>query len=888
LVEGKVSFTAQNPFVFSGTVRENVLFGEEMDRERYERTLEVTCLQPDIQSFENGDMTIIGDRGVSLSGGQKARISLARAVYRIDSDIFLLDDPLSAVDVHVGKQIFDKCVLEHLKGKIVVLATHQLHFLKNGISQILVMERGTLRERGTYAELTADPDSVFNSLLQQQQTPDDDEFSITRRQSESETPSPIKDVVPKARLATPEKVLEEDIDDPSAPLAQTNGTLLNGHTVKVKIVNGTGGEDGRKDPNFQRKEIGQKGVVKWSTYSQYFLSGANVWLILLFIILTLCMHGCEVFVQIWLSIWTGKAEDYQQTTTDVTNGTMYSNSSSTASDDRDMSSSHFYFGIFAGVVGAIVLLTSANAVAYFTISIRAARRLHNNMFSCVLKSPVRFFDLTPNGRILNRFSKDVGNMDELLPACLIDVLWIICSVISSIVIVASGVPYMLIPAFLLGVVFFLMRSFYMKSSRAVKRSEGIARSPIFSLVGTSLEGLSTLRAFKMELKLTRLFDRQQDVHSSAWFSFLSLGRWLGMSSDLLVIAFLAVAVTLPLIYGDFSDAQVAMVVTAASMLTGGLQYCLRQTAEAESLFTSVERILEYGTLPSEYKNSTNQREKPPSEWTIREGKIEFKGVCMRYGDEDPNVLDTVSFTVEAGQKVGIVGRTGAGKSSLIAALFRLTEIHEGEILIDGVDLKSRDLDEVRRNIAIIPQDPLLFAGTMRSNLDPFEEYPDTDLWRALDQAHLSDALSLSKNGLDTEVLESGSNFSVGEKQLICLARAILRNNKVLVLDEATANVDPKTDSLIQATIRQQFSACSVCTIAHRLNTIMDSDKILVMGKGQVLEFDPPHQLLQTEGALVEMINHTAPETQRKLRKMAKEAYHSKIDEENALSGARGS
>jgi len=928
-VAGKVSYTSQNAWVFSATLRENVLFGEPMETERYRQTLDVCCLEPDLEALgEDGDLTVIGDRGVSLSGGQKARISLARAVYR-RADIYLLDDPLSAVDVHVGKQIFERCILDYLRDKIVVLATHQLHLLKEGISQMVVLDRGTVVETGTFADLSSNPDGTFHSLLQQQQTPDANEFAISNVMSasrpSSKSVSPVRDIILPAADATNKtdepahRFIQEESGESDPMLSKSNGKA-NGTAVVVVVANGKK-DEGESRPPTTKAEVSQEGSVSFGVYAQYLLSGAHPVFLLAFGLLTLAMHGCNVFVYIWLSHWTGHHQapsadsqlianqtsavpsaDSQlianMSSADHTNGDSSSSSGEELSDGRIDQTNTYYYGIFVAIVAGILILSSTNAVSFFTIAMRASRKLHNNMFFKVLRTRVRFFDVTPNGRIINRFSKDTGNMDELLPATLIDVFWIICSVISTIIVVSYGVPYMLLPAFFLALSFFGMRVFYMKTSRAIKRAEGVARSPIFSLVGTSLEGLAVLRAFRMQEKLARLFDRQQDVHTSAWFSFLAVGRWLGICSDLMVTFFLGFTVSIPLLIGEYTDAQVGMVVTASAMLTGSLQYALRQTAEAENLFTSVERILQYGALESEGQlqqqdESGSSNSGPEKDW-IKEGRVEFDDVTMRYDDDSEdsngNVLEGVTFSAEPGEKVGIVGRTGAGKSSLVSVLFRLVEPSRGDVRIDGQSVRKLGLHQLRKRVSIIPQDPLLFAGTLRANLDPFENHMDTDLWRALELAHLTDsrggvtsldmtspaAASATKRriGLETEVLEGGSNFSVGERQLICLARAILRNNKVLVLDEATANVDPRTDALIQETIRTQFKRCTVFTIAHRLNTIMDADKILVMGDGKVLEFGPPFQLLQSpDGALNQMIQHTAPETQRKLKQLAREAHN---------------
>merc|ERR1719347_2552562 len=469
-------------------------------------------------------------------------------------------------------------------------------------------------------------------------------------------------------------------------------------------------------------------------------------------------------------------------------------------------------------------------------------------------------------------------MDELLPPAFFDVLTIGLNIIGIMAVIFAVRPWVMIPTALLGVIFVLLRRFYMASSGDIKRIEGIARSPVFSQLSTSLQGLTTIRAFSAEPLLRAEFDSHQDLHSSAWFAFISATRWFGVWLDWIVVVYLGLVVYSFLVLGgDLFGGEVGLAISNCIMLTGMLQWGVRQSAEVENLMTSVERVMEYSQLDEE-DDLSKADNKPPSDWP-KEGVIEFKDVYLRYAKEEKDVLKGLNFKTKNNEKIGIVGRTGAGKSSLLTALFRLAE-PSGSIKVDGIEILKLGLHDLRSKLSIIPQDPLLFTGTLRRNLDPFQEHTDDQVWKVLQEVHLSEAVSDLKSGLDTEMSEGGSNFSVGQRQLVCLARAVLKQNKILVLDEATANVDPKTDSLIQEQIRSRFQDCTVLTIAHRLHTIMDSDRILVLADGKVVEYGQPYELLCDKGGvLTELAEQTGAASKDRLLEIARTAYFQALHKE---------
>lgn len=373
-----------------------------------------------------------------------------------------------------------------------------------------------------------------------------------------------------------------------------------------------------------------------------------------------------------------------------------------------------------------------------------------------------------------------------------------------------------------------------------------ARSPIYSHLGASLNGLSTIRAFQAQSILRKEFDSLQDLNSSAFYMFMGTSRAFGFWLDVFSVIYIAIVTLSFFLMDDVVGGNVGLAITQALGLTGMVQWGMRQSAELENTMTAVERVVEYETVDPEQDKIREPEKRIPEHW-LKAGSIQFKDVVQRY-EPDPMakpVLRGLNFTIEAKEKIGIVGRTGAGKSSLINALFRLSYL-EGRILIDDYDTQEISLEDLRRHVAIIPQEPVLFSGTMRYNLDPFDEFADEKLWSALKDVHLHSVIADMAAGLQSKISEGGSNFSVGQRQLVCLARAILRENRILVMDEATANVDPITDSLIQATIREKFSECTVLTIAHRLGTVIDADRVLVMDAGQAVEFDSPYRLLKVD------------------------------------------
>ncbi|CAH1244777.1 ABCC3 [Branchiostoma lanceolatum] len=727
-VHGKVGYASQQPWVFSGTVRQNILFGRPYKEDTYDKTIQVCALEKDLELLPHGDMTLVGDRGVTLSGGQKARINLARAVYH-DADIYLLDDPLSAVDAEVGQQLFNR------------LVPYSFSY-------------GEQVATGTYSELQQSGID-FTKLLGKEESEEDRENVIT------------------------------------AVAPALSGTSAHGYGA-----NSIKAEADEKDATVPllEEEHRMTGTVGWKVYRDYFAAGLGV-------------------------------------------------------------------------------------KAY--LFVKSSTNLHNGMFNAIIRAPIRFFDTNPVGRVLNRFSKDIGQLDEMFPAALTGFTQVGILALGTAAFVAGITnPWVFIPTLPLLLLFMYIRRYYLSTSRDIKRLEGTTRSPVFSHLSATLQGLWTIRAFGAQESFQQEFDAHQDLHSEAWFLYISCTKWMAVRLDILVALFITAVVFCSVLASQALDGGlVGLSVTYAILLTGRFQWVISQSAEVENLMTSAERVLTYTKLEPEAPLASST--KPPRDWP-QDGGIELEDATFSYSEDGPDVLKNLGVVIQPQEKIGIVGRTGAGKSSLMQMLFRMAE-PQGTVRIDGVDVTKIGLHDLRKKISVIPQDPVLFSGSLRRNLDPFNDFTDQQLWSVVEEVQLKQAVEDMQGKLESEMAESGTNFSVGQRQLVCLARALLRKNRILIIDEATANVDPRTDQLIQETIREKFKKCTVLTIAHRLNTVIDSDRIMashssliVLQEGRVQEMGEAHALLQDrDGVFTAMVDQSGNTLAAELREAARRCYMEK-------------
>ncbi|KAG5881447.1 hypothetical protein JTB14_037665 [Gonioctena quinquepunctata] len=871
-ISGEISYASQEPWLFVSSVRDNILFGRPYVKQRYDEVVRVCALETDFLQFPFGDRTPVEERGVSLSGGQRARINLARAVYAT-ADVYLFDDPLSAVDTHVSKHLLEQCIRGYLRNKTRILVTHQLQVLKQA-DLVVIIEKGRIQKIGTYAEISE------NELTNLHTVPHLDE-----------------------------KLHETDLRKKSWIAEISQDQFMD-----------------EEEPQ-ENKEAMEKGSIPLSTYWKYYRHGASVCFFLFVAILIVVAQAASNACDLWVTHWTNMEATIFNTTNVIpsenmtlsTNTTPFANGirviepdpntlyrldnisplkdtiNDTYPDYEDekeeekpffpIEPQEYYIIVYSVFMLASILLTPARSILFYKIFMTASKNLHNKMFTNVLAAPMRFFDTNPSGRILSRFSNDMGLIDELLPKASLDAVQVFMVLGGILAIVFIVSPWMMVPAGVLAIVFYYLRMIYIRTAQSVKRLEGVNRAPVFSHILASLYGMPTIRASKAQDMVISEFDALQDQHTSTWFMYLSSSEIFGFYLDLISTVFIAIVTFQFIVFksGSETSGDVGLVISQSLILTGMLQIGVRQTAEVASNMISVERVLQYTKLEREANAEEDRSAKNMSEdWSHyatmtymdpdknwpQSGAVRFKNVFLMYAADAPPVLKNLNVEIEAGEKVGIVGRTGAGKSTLISALFRLAPI-EGAIVIDGTDTSRLRLRDLRSKISIIPQEPVLFSSTIRYNLDPFDVVSDEGIWQALENVELKNAIE----NLDQNVCEGGSNFSAGQRQLLCLARAIVRNNKVLVLDEATANVDPNTDLLIQKTIRENFKHCTVLTIAHRLNTIMDNDKVLVMDAGEAVEFAHPHVLLQNpEGYFTRMVRQTGPSMEASLRKIAKDHF----------------
>lgn len=799
----KIAYVSQQPWILSGTIKENILFGQPFDAERLSKSIRAASLDRDITLFKNGLDTFIGERGVTLSGGQRARVSLARAVYA-DADLYLLDDPLSAVDTKVGRSIFEQCIKGVLKEKTILLVTHQLQFL-SGADQVIVVEHGSNAQVGSFSAIL-DSGSPFSNQVRK--------FS--------------------------EQVVEQD----SIEEEQVSSDL--------EVNEG-------KNSNFKREEMFQGGV-SLSTYVRYFREGASITTLIMLVFLLFFSQTVNVLADFWLARW------------------------SIATDQ-----SPSYWPIVLGVLGLATLIFSiVRAIVFFAICFYSSSNSFHQMLKSVFSSPMVFFQSNPHGRIMNRFSKDINLMDETLPQISFDLVQCTVLTLAVFVVAAIIVPYTLILSPFLVYGFFKLRSFYMETTRQVKRIEAITRSPVYTAIPATLEGLSVIRAFKADQRFQNEFYAFQDENTRMFFAFMSAGRWLGMRLDGFVAFLISLIIFVVLPCRDYlglNPALIGLLITYLIQMTGTLQWAVRQSSEVENLMVSTERVLEYTDLPSEGGPLNDSKQIDiPSDWPSK-GKVELSNMTLAYPDfQNPGtfgdpVLKGLNVLFEPGKKVGIVGRTGAGKSSMLQALFRLVEPKpSGSILIDSVDTSALSLSTLRSRISIIPQEPFCFKGTLRFNLDPFEKFPDQSLWNVLEAVELKSTVEGIAEKLEADVAENGSNWSVGERQLICLARAILRNSKLLVMDEPTSSIDLKTDQLIQKSIRSLFSDATILTIAHRLNSVIDYDMILVLDAGQVVEYGSPSELIDkplsdANSWFSRMVEEMGPAARKGLRELIEKKFN---------------
>ena len=837
----EIGYASQKPFITSGTLRENITLGKEIaDKEFYDRVIKSVGLNIDVETLKNGDQTIIGDRGVNLSGGQRARIGLARMLYS-RPNVILLDDVLSAVDVKVGKIIFYDAIvgiaLKELKATIL-LVTHQHNFCSDPVvkSNTLLVE-GKIVWKGSYDECAEKSEGKINAKLSDSES-DVETSGAARTRTRTRTRSRNRSVGSGGELDAESIDVEFDENDDVNEEASLTTTKKN----SCDDDNENSSSDAKA-----HKEDQESGVVKLSTLKAYMSSMGPWWATATVGVEMLAGQVFIVLSVYHLGEWADMPFEEQKERSNILKVWVY-------------------------VIISIVLsfLRTYTTFYYF---IKSAQNLHNSMTRTVLRAKVSFFDTNPVGRILNRFSADVGITDDQLPSTLYD--FIMCGLMCLAAITTASIvlPSTLICIPFLFFYFRSLRKTYLKSSREIKRIESVTRSPIFIMLREALNGLPTIRSLSGASSVfLEKFSRLQDENTSAMFAFIASARWLGIRLDFISFVVLCFATVAAVVFHQHVDAvtidpaTLGLALSYLLQLAGLFQWAVRQSAETENFFVSVERIVQYTNLPleDELKKALDDADELLN-WP--KGGIEFKDVSARYRTGLEQSLKGVNLSIKPGERVGIVGRTGSGKSTLLQCLFRILDEVDGSISIDGVDTRDLGLHRLRGSIGVIPQEPTLFNSTLRDNLDPFSHYSDSEIHSALECVQMSEAASAV--GLSHMLTSGGGNFSVGQRQLLCLARAILRRCRVLVLDEPTANVDEVTDGRLQKAVKEVFGSSTIIAVAHRLETIIDYDRIVVMAEGRVVETGTAKELLGRKGGAFEgMVREVGGEGEKLLRRRA--------------------
>lgn len=843
-VNGRIGYVPQSSWIPNDILRNVITFGNAFDRRKYEAVIDSCCLSKDIAMLEFGDDTEIGEKGVNLSGGQKQRVSIARAMYE-DVDIYLLDDPLSALDSDVGAQVFKKCFQQHLRGKTRILVTHQLSILRE-VDRVIVMDqlkdgKCCIKDQGTISELIRrglDFSSIDN----------DGEESNNGNESPHAEIQQDSAVLQQEIILAGSEIEMEKLSSSSAPVVSSviPQTILDPSSMtgspKSKAeskVSGLG--------SFMTTEERAEGAVGFDVYKSYLDAGNKPWLIAITIMSFVLANFTQLYQQWIVAAWTSDPL-YQKHTL------------------------RFYLSGVAVMASGVALFNYLRTFVGCLFGVSASKVMHLEMISRILRAPLGFFEATPIGRILQRFSKDLDLIDQQLPSSLgqlVDSGLKIISSILAILLVSPKFGFFLLP---LSMLYIGITNYYRNVARELKRLESVSRSPIYSHFSETLGGLPVIRSFKRMSSFQVENERRVDDNLSVFDALKAIDRWLSVRLELLgnfvVLAAAALTIT------SSSRAGAAGIsLNNALTVTSLLNWAVRNVADTESMMNSVERVLyiskntrsEQPAINENFNSSvfvstdslsirqqhlpSNDSELVQAGWPWQ-GGLMFSGVKLRYREDMDQVLKNLTLSIHPGERIGVVGRTGSGKSSIFRALLRLTEPDSGKIYLDGVDISVVGLDVLRSGVSIIPQDPVLFSASIRANLDPFSRLSDRELWNALKKVNLMETVSSLPGGLSFVVAEGGENFSSGQRQLICLARALVRRSKLLLLDEATSSIDYDTDILIQKTIRTEFKDCTVLTIAHRLSNILDSDRVLVMDSGEVAEFDTPQNLLKTPTSLL--------------------------------------
>ncbi|XP_047010564.1 ATP-binding cassette sub-family C member 8 [Ictalurus punctatus] len=791
-----VAYASQRPWLLNATVEENILFDMAPNKKRYAEVIEACQLQPDIDTLPQGDQTVVGERGIILSGGQRQRISVARALYQ-QSKVVFLDDPFSALDIHLSDHLMLEGILKFLRQekRTVVLVTHKLQYLPHA-DWIIAMKDGTVQTQGTLKDIQCAEPELFEHWKTLMNRKDKENSVELKRKS-------FRRMYSRDTLATEDE--EED------------GSLCT-------------------DEDSLTAELRQRNTMLWGPLGTY-LRTAGLLLLPLLILSQLTKHSLMLAIDYWLAHWTSQA---------ITARTDSTERNCTSTQDCVLSHS-LYLQVFCVLCFLGIVLCLITSVAVEWTGLRVAQELHCSLLRIIILAPMRLFETTPLGNILNRFSGDINIIDQHIPGTMecLSRSTLLC--VSAVGIISYITPVFLIALLPLAIICYFIQKYFRVASRDLQQLEDSTQIPLLSHYSVTIEGLTTIRAFRHEQRFKKRLLEYTDANNIASLFLTAANRWLEVRMEY-IGAFVVLIAAVASISSELSAGLVGLGLTYALMVSNYLNWMVRNLADMEVQLGCVKRISSLlNTEPENYDGEMTPAQVPAG-WP-KYGEIQIKNLSVRYDSSLKPVLKRVHAHIKPGQKVGICGRTGSGKSSFSLALFRMVDTCEGRIIIDGIDIAKLPLQTLRSKFSIILQDPILFSGTIRFNLDPERKATDRMLWEALDIAQLTPVVEALPGGLDTMVTEGGENFSQGQRQLFCLARAFVRKSSILIMDEATASIDMGTESILQKVVMTAFADRTVVNIAHRVHTILGSDVVIVMKRGAILEYDRPDVLLEQKDSV---------------------------------------
>ncbi|KAF7811131.1 ABC transporter C family member 4 [Senna tora] len=797
---GSTAYVAQTSWIQNGTIEENILFGLPMDRQKYNKVVKVCSLEKDLEMMDDGDQTEIGERGINLSGGQKQRIQLARAVYQ-DTDIYLLDDVFSAVDAQTGSEIFKECVRGVLKGKTIVLVTHQVDFLHN-VDLIVVMRDGMIVQSGKYNDLL-DSGLDFGDLVAAHET--------SMELVEEGT------IMPSETPPTPSK-------SPRTPKAASFKRETSGKKNSL--------EPPKQSSKLIKEEERETGKVSLNIYKLYCTEAYGWCGVIVVLFFSFALQGSQMAGDYWLAYETSeeRAQSFNPST---------------------------FISVYAIIAVIALVFVTLRAFSVSILGLKTAQIFFTQIINCILRAPMSFFDTTPSGRILSRASVDQTSVDFMIPIFISAVIAMYISVLGILVVTCQNswpTVFFLIPLVWLNIWY---RNYYLSSSRELTRLDQITKAPIIHHFSETISGVMTIRAFRKQMQFSEENVKRVNSNLRMDFHNFSSNEWLGFRLELLGSLLLCVSTMFMILLPStiIKPENVGLTLSYGLSLNTVLFLSIYMSCTLENKMVSVERIKQFTVIPSEAEWNIKDRLPPPN-WP-HHGNVNINDLQVRYRPNTPLVLKGITLSINGGEKIGVVGRTGSGKSTLIQVFFRLVEPSGGRIVIDDIDITALGLHDLRSRFGIIPQEPVLFEGTVRSNIDPLGQYTDEEIWKSLERCQLKDAVASKPEKLDSLVVDNGENWSVGQRQLLCLGRVMLKRSRLLFMDEATASVDSQTDAMIQKIIREDFAACTIISIAHRIPTVMDCDRVLVVDAGRAKEFDKPSNLLTWSSLFAALVQEYA-------------------------------